>query len=162
MVQKNPPLTVHVPPPPTLWWLAPPLIKIQGVKIFLRLQLDKISHLFDSSNSISMTFDETGIKALFHLFSFGDLQTTQQNVVETALIKEQHNWYSLSFDQIIYRFFYEIFSNGFLACKTSIGIGRALLVICLSCIVHCLCWLQKRCARSHLLRYRYVNCIVKW
>ena len=55
----------------------------------------------------------------------------------------------------------EFISDGFSACKIPIGIGRTLLGLSLSCIVHCLCWLQKSCARSHLLLYRYVNCIVK-
>ena len=55
----------------------------------------------------------------------------------------------------------KIFQMACLACETPIGVGRALLVICLSCIVHCLCWLQKRCAKSHLMWYRYVNCIPK-
>ena len=30
------------------------------------------------------------------------------------------------------------------------------------CIVHYLCWLQERCARSHLLWFRFVHRIVQW
>ena len=32
----------------------------------------------------------------------------------------------------------------------------------LICSVHCPCWLQERCARSHLLWFRHVNRIVQW